>query len=265
MPINRYDEVDFARDWNKKYREYHPYLHGRQRKVLDLITSLGLPTGASCLELGCGGGQNAVKYAELGLQVHGVDSSAELVKSAQELAQSGTNLTFSQVDLNTRLPFEDASFDVVVTVGVLQYLLEPSACVKEASRILKPGGHLVVCQRNAISFHFWRRPLSVLCCLLAHEGFEWGGRGGVIIKRMVKLSNLSRWMRNAGLQTIYRGGYTPDFSMFPRLFRALNSLLNTIPFMYRFSFLILAAAKKPAAAERAVAVEDGIIEVDHVA
>ena len=88
MPINRYDEVDFARNWNKKYREYHPYLHGRQQKVLNLITSLGLPTGASCLELGCGGGQNAVKFAELGLLVHGVDSSEALVKSAQELAQS---------------------------------------------------------------------------------------------------------------------------------------------------------------------------------
>ena len=260
MPINRYEDEGVARYWNNKYdQDYHPYLHGRQQKVLDLIANLDLPDGAACLELGCGGGQNAVKYVELGLHVHGVDSSEELLKSAQTLALPGSNMEFSNVDLNVRMPFEDASFDVVVVVGTLQYLLEPSACVKEVSRVLKPGGHFIVCQRNALSFNVLRRPVSFLCCLLSHEGFEWGGRGGtissglsakgshtVLIKRMVKVSNLRRWLRNAGLETVYCGGYTPDFSISPRLFRALNSLLNTIPFMYRFSHVILATGKKPA-------------------
>ena len=259
MPINRYEDEGVARYWNNKYdQEYHPYLHGRQKKVLDLIASLDLPDGAACLELGCGGGQNAVKYAELGLHVHGVDSSEELLKTAHKLALPGSNMEFSNVDLNVRMPFEDASFDVVVVIGTLQYLSEPSACVKEVSRVLKPGGHFIVCQRNALSFNVLRRPVSFLCCLLSHEGFEWGGRGGkissalsakgshtVLIKRMVKVSNLRRWMRNAGLETVYCGGYTPDFSVSPRLFRALNSLLNTIPFMYRFSHVILATGKKP--------------------
>jgi len=142
-------------------------------------------------------------------------------------------------------------------IGTLQYLSEPSACVKEVSRVLKPGGHFIVCQRNALSFNVLRRPVSFLCCLLSHEGFEWAGRGGdissglsamgsrtVLIKRMVKVSNLRRWMRNAGLETVYCGGYTPAFSISPRLFRVLNSLLNTIPFMYRFSHVILATGKK---------------------
>tara|TARA_B100000315_G_scaffold248826_1_gene279157 strand:+ start:3171 stop:3956 length:786 start_codon:yes stop_codon:yes gene_type:complete len=260
MPINRYEDEGVARYWNEKYdEEYHPYLHGRQQKVLDLIAGLDLSDGATCLELGTGGGQNAVKYAELGLHVHGVDSSEELLKTAHKLALSGSNMKFSNVDLNVRMPFEDASFDVVVVVGTLQYLLEPSACVKEVYRVLKPGGHFIVCQRNALSFNVLRRPVSFLCCLLSHEGFEWGGRGvsissglsakgsrTVLIKRMVKVSNLRRWLRNAGLEIVYCGGYTPDFSKSPRLFRALNSLLNTIPFMYRFSHVVLATGKKPA-------------------
>ena len=82
MPINRYEDEGIARYWNNKYGEiYHPYLHGRQQKVLDIIADLNLPTGSSCLELGTGGGQNAIKYAELGLHVHGVDSSDELLKT----------------------------------------------------------------------------------------------------------------------------------------------------------------------------------------
>lgn len=259
MPINRYEDEGVASYWNNKYKqEYHPYLHGRQQKVLELISELNLPDGATCLELGTGGGQNAVKYADLGLQVHGVDSSEELLKTANTLVLPGSNLKFSNVDLNVRMPFEDASFDVVVVVGTLQYLLEPSACVKEVSRVLKPGGHFIVCQRNALSFNVLRRPLSFLCCLLSHEGFEWGGRGGsastglaekgertVLIKRMVKVSNLLRWFKSAGLETVHCGGFTPDFAPAPRFFRALNNSLNFIPFMYRLSHVVLASGKKP--------------------
>ena len=259
MPINRYEDEGVARYWNNKYdQEYHPYLHGRQRKVLELITNLGLSDGATCLELGCGGGQNAFKYTELGLDVHGVDSSKELLKTAHELAANERNLHFSNVDLNNRMPFDEASFDLVVVVGTLQYLSEPSICVKEVYRVLKPGGYFIVAQRNALSFNVLRRPISFLCCLLSHEGFEWGGRGGtissglsakgsktVLIKRMVKASNLKRWIRKSGMEMVHCGGYTPDFSIAPRLFRFLDSLLNIVPFMFRFSHVILATGKKP--------------------
>ena len=112
MPINRYEDEGIARYWNNKYDEdYHPYLHGRQQKVLELISDLNLPDGSTCLELGTGGGQNAVKYAEMGLYVHGVDSSEELLKTADKLAIPGSNMEFSNVDLDRPMPFEDASFD----------------------------------------------------------------------------------------------------------------------------------------------------------
>ena len=55
MPINRYEDEGVANYWNSKYEQsYHPYLHGRQKKVLDLISQLELPKGSKCLELGCG-------------------------------------------------------------------------------------------------------------------------------------------------------------------------------------------------------------------
>ena len=258
MPVNRYEDREVAKYWNNKYNEkYHPYLHGRQQKVLNLIASLNLPKGAKCLELGTGGGQNAIKYCEMGLNVHGVDSSDELLKTAKNFTTYENNLKFSKVDLNLKMPFEESSFDLVVVVGTLQYLLEPSACVKEVKRVLKPGGHFVVCQRNALSFNVLRRPISFLCCVLSHEGFEWGGRGTtlssgkssngtntVLIKRMVKASNLRRWFNDAGLETVYCGGYTPDFNVAPRFFRILDKFLNKVPFLYRFSHVILAISKR---------------------
>ena len=242
MPINRYEDEGVASYWNDKYEQtYHPYLHGRQSKVLEMISSLKLPEGSKCLELGCGGGQNAIEYVDLGLKVHGVDSSDELLKTANDLALSLPDLSFSNVDLNLKMPFEDETFDLVVVVGTLQYLMEPSSCVKEVARILKPGGYFVVCQRNALSFNVLRRPLSFLSCLISQEGFEWGGRQvstsvgssfdgtkDVLIKRMVKFSNLSRWFKMAVFDTTYVKGYTPDFSVSPKLFKILDKFLKEL-------------------------------------
>jgi len=259
MPINRYEDEGVARLWNKKYDQaYHPYLHGRQSRVLDMIRDLNLAKGSKVLELGCGGGQNAIKYAELGFEVHGVDSSEELLKTAREIDIPETKLEFSNVNLDQKMPFQDESFDAVVVVGTLQYLMEPSACVQDVFRILKPGGFFIVSQRNALSFNVLRRPLSFLSCLLAQEGFEWGGRQvstsvgssvqgtkAVLIKRMVKFSNLKTWFEKSGLEAVYTAGYTPDFAAAPTFFRALNRILNLIPFLYRFSHVVLVTGKKP--------------------
>ena len=259
MPINRYEDEGIANYWNQKYEStFHPYLHGRQKKVLEMIDSLDLPKGSSCLELGTGGGQNALKYSQMGFNVHGIDSSDELLKNANKLSLLNKNLKFSNVDLNSKLPFNDKSFDLVVVVGTLQYLMEPSLCIKEVSRVLKEGGYFVVCQRNALSFNVLRRPISFICCLLSNEGFEWGGRNvstaigssakgtrTVLIKRMVKFSNLQNWLRIANLQLVMREGYTPSFSPFPRFFSLINKTLNFIPYFYLLSHVVLAIAKKP--------------------
>tara|TARA_B100001027_G_scaffold214234_1_gene186129 strand:+ start:257 stop:1039 length:783 start_codon:yes stop_codon:yes gene_type:complete len=258
MPINRYEDKKVASYWNNKYQQsYHPYLHGRQKMVLEMISDLNLPKGSKCLELGCGGGQNAIKYLDFGFDVHGVDSSDELLKTANEIRFSESKLSFSNVDLNIKMPFDDESFDLVIVVGTLQYLMEPSACVKEVARVLKSGGYFIVCQRNALSFNVLRRPLSFLSCLISQEGFEWGGRQvstsvglssegkkDVLIKRMIKFSNLFRWLKIAGFEIVFRAGFTPNFSTFPRFFIFLNWILNFLPSLYRFSHVILVTAKK---------------------
>ena len=136
------------------------YMGGRVGAGHD--SDLNLQKVRKVLELGCGGGQNAIKYAELGFEVHGVDSSEELLKTAREIDIPETKLEFSNVNLDKKMPFQDESFDAVVVVGTLQYLMEPSACVQDVFRILKPGGFFIVCQRNALSFNVLRRPLSFL-------------------------------------------------------------------------------------------------------
>jgi ubiquinone/menaquinone biosynthesis C-methylase UbiE len=258
LPTNRYEDPSVASYWNNKYEdEYHPYLHGRRNRVFQMLKKLNLASGSSCLELGTGGGQNAVKFVEMGFSVHGVDSSSELLEHAERLKSGNLDLDFSNVDLNSDLPFEDGKFEVVIVIGTLQYLMEPSNCIKEVFRVLKPGGHFIVCQRNAISFNVLRRPISFLCCALSSEGFEWAGRNvstavgtsgdgtqSVLIKRMVKFSNLRRWLEKAGFRLTEEEGYTPSFSVAPKFFSVLNKVLNALPYTYKFSHVILVTAKK---------------------
>lgn len=258
MPINRYEDESVASYWNNKYEsEYHPYLHGRRDRVLEILKKLNLDLGSSCLELGTGGGQNAVKYAEMGFSVHGIDSSSALLENAERLKSSSLDLEFSCVDLNTLLPFKDNQFDVVIVIGTLQYLMEPSNCIREVYRVLKPGGYFIICQRNGISFNVMRRPISFLCCALSSEGFEWAGRNvatavgtsergkrSVLIKRMVKFSNLRRWLEHNRFQIIEEKGYIPDFNIAPKFFSLLDKILKILPYGYKVAHIILVTAKK---------------------
>mmetsp|Transcript_13809 Transcript_13809/g.33429 ORF Transcript_13809/g.33429 Transcript_13809/m.33429 type:complete len:144 (-) Transcript_13809:104-535(-) len=57
---------------------------------------------------------------------------------------------FKQKDLNVdpTLPYDDASFDVVTCVVSIDYLIEPIKVLKEACRVLKPGGKIIISQSN---------------------------------------------------------------------------------------------------------------------
>ena len=56
------------------------------------------------------------------------------------------------VDLNGPLPFQDHSFDTILTTDVLEHIREPEICWREMSRVLAPGGKLILC----VPFLYWQ-------------------------------------------------------------------------------------------------------------
>jgi ubiquinone/menaquinone biosynthesis C-methylase UbiE len=89
------------------------------------------------LDVGCGGGANAVAFAERGWTVTGVDvSTAQL-----ELAQA-RGVDVLEADA-AKLPFEDASFDAAVSVFTHTDVDDFAAVVREAARVLRPAGPFV--------------------------------------------------------------------------------------------------------------------------
>ena len=96
------------------------------------------------LELGCGGGTNLQFYDWSQVRtLSGVDPSPELLGRAQDaLLRSGRSANFAN-GIAEALPFENSSFDSVVTTFTLCSVQDPTAALSEVRRVLRPGGRLI--------------------------------------------------------------------------------------------------------------------------
>lgn len=100
------------------------------------------------LDIGCGGGKTVAKLAALAGKgvVHGVDYSATSVAAAQRtnrrLIEDG-RVTLHQASASD-LPFADNTFDLVTAVETHFWWTDLEAGMREACRVLKPGGRLAV-------------------------------------------------------------------------------------------------------------------------
>ena len=99
--------------------------------------------GDRLLDVGCGTGAllYAFSLASPEAELVGIDLSAEMLEVAR--AKLGSSIELRQGRAES-LPFDDESFDLVVSTSVLHYLRRPEAGLAEARRVLKPGGAVVV-------------------------------------------------------------------------------------------------------------------------
>ena len=113
-----------------------------------------LPPNARVLDCSCGTGQLAVGLAGLGLQVVATDASAAMVRRTERLAEeSGASLRTAQADWRELTDlFNDAGFDMVFCVGNSLHHAEGVGgrltALGSMSRLLRPGGRLVLTSRN---------------------------------------------------------------------------------------------------------------------
>lgn len=159
--------------WDKQYDDWDSHtvrsLNRRLEKVMKAIDSLNLPKGAKVLELGYGAGQTALVIGKCGFEVHGIDISEKFVQIASRRCEKECpdgKFHFKIGNLEEKFEYDDNTFDVVVTSGVLHYLYDDVACLKEAHRVLKSGGHLIIAQRTAYGLCHLTTIRSCLCSLI---------------------------------------------------------------------------------------------------
>jgi len=103
--------------------------------------------GKTVLDCACGDGTSSKLFAQSDAAlVHGIDVSAESVESAAR-SNSFSNLKF-QVGDATALPFESQSIDVYVSLETIEHLPDDSPYLREAVRVLKPGGVFICSTPN---------------------------------------------------------------------------------------------------------------------
>lgn len=135
-----FEELDLHR-----YR-VHPHL----LSAIDLHKTQGMRV----LEIGCGCGSEAERFARAGASYTGLDLTHAAVALTQErFRQAQLPGSFIQGDAEN-LPFDDASFDLVYSHGVLHHTPDTARAVRELYRVLAPGGRAVVMLYHRNSFNY---------------------------------------------------------------------------------------------------------------
>ncbi len=106
----------------------------------EFVERLDLKPGMKVLDVACGTGNTAIPAARTGADVTGIDIAPNLIDQAIERAKTeGVEATFDVGDAEA-LPYEDASFDAVITMFGAMFAPRPDVTASELKRVCKPGG-----------------------------------------------------------------------------------------------------------------------------
>jgi len=109
-----------------------------------ILAHIGPPAALRALDVGCGDGLLALELAAQGADVTGVDTSRQMITAACKRAERrGRDIGLGIAEAGA-LPFASGTFDVVVAVTVLCFIKDSDAALSEMTRVLKPGGRLVI-------------------------------------------------------------------------------------------------------------------------
>jgi ubiquinone/menaquinone biosynthesis C-methylase UbiE/aminoglycoside phosphotransferase (APT) family kinase protein len=199
-----------GRKWPSK--ELFDFYVGPGRAGWKFLLPIG--PGATALDVGCGWGNIALDLARNCRELAACELTRERLRAFQGLARAEglSNVIGVHANLGAALPFPDASFDIVVVNGVMEWIPETQAghprriqraFLQEVGRVLKPRGVVYVAIENRMAYTYLSHGEE-------HTGLLWGS----LLPR--PLSDLySRWKRGKPYRT-----YTYTQSGYRRLFHA---------------------------------------------
>ena len=135
--------------WQRS-KPFAPQDRAESLRLLDVFVAaaahLDVPPGARVLDLGGGPGWVSELLLRLGLRPVTLDLSPSLLRLGQDrLARAGLPARLVRSDM-TALPFADGTFEAAIVVDALHHVPDVEAALREARRVLSPGGRLVLAE-----------------------------------------------------------------------------------------------------------------------
>lgn len=140
-------------DW---YLEVEKYRYGSYAPWMPETMEFAQHAGEQVLEIGGGLGTDLAQFAKHGAHVTDVDlSSGHLALAQENFRLRGLEGRFVHHDAE-RLPYDDNTFDVIYSNGVIHHTPNTIQVVRDIYRVLRPGGKAIIMVYAENSLHYWR-------------------------------------------------------------------------------------------------------------
>ncbi len=151
--------------------------------------------GKSVVDVGCGGGLLCEALAHRGASVTGIDmGEAPLAVARLHQLESGVEVDYLQSTAESLAAERPCAFSVVTCLEMLEHVPDPSAVIQACADLCEPGGDVFFSTIN-------RNPKSFLFAIVGAEYvLNMLPRGTHEYEKLIKPSELARWIREAGLQ-----------------------------------------------------------------
>ena len=123
------------------YGHFATYL---EAGALEFLSRIPIEPGLRVLDVACGAGQTAIPMSRAGAKVTGVDIATNLIEQARARARAeNLDTRFDEGDAEM-LPYEDGSFDLVISLIGAMFAPRPDLVAAELKRVCRPGGKIIM-------------------------------------------------------------------------------------------------------------------------
>lgn len=150
--------------------------------------------GKQLLDVGCGAGLLAEAMAQRGASVSAIDAGGEIIEVARlHLLESGLAIDYQQATAEQYADRHGDRFDVVTCMEMLEHVPDPASVIRACASLCKPGGRLFfsTINRNAKAW--------AMAIVGAEYLLKLVPKGTHSYDRLIRPSELARWLRDAGL------------------------------------------------------------------